>query len=114
LLDLPQSHCFPLIAVVLGYPTKEPDYQMGRLSGPGVVHYESYHKLTKDELDEITRNYDDKHRHLALSDDWKAGGYNHYLDWLFKVRTGASKPTEQETQMLRLLKRSGFVELQKS
>jgi nitroreductase len=39
LLDLPQTYCFPLIALVLGYPTEEPPYQMGRLDGPGVIHY---------------------------------------------------------------------------
>lgn len=50
---------------------------------------------------------------LALNEDWKAGGYRHYLDWFFKEWSGGSKPTDRETQMLRLLKRSGFVELQK-
>jgi hypothetical protein len=31
LLDLPQAQCFPLIALVLGYPTQEPAHQKGRL-----------------------------------------------------------------------------------
>jgi len=34
------------------------------------------------------------------------------MDWWFKDWLGNSKPTGRETQMLRLLKRSGFVELQ--
>ncbi len=34
------------------------------------------------------------------------------LHW-FQKWLGGAKPTEKETQMLRLLKRSGFVELQK-
>jgi nitroreductase len=114
LLDLPTSHCFPLIAMVLGYPTAEPAHQKGRLSGPGVIHYEKYHRLTKDELDELVRQYDDPERHLALEEGWKAKGHQHYLDWYFKEWLGDSKPTAQETQMLRLLKRSGFVELQKA
>lgn len=110
LLDLPREHCFPLIAVVLGYPTQEPEYRMGRLDGPGVVHEGKYQRLTKDQVDEITRRCDDSEQHLALNDTWKKEGYKHYLDWYFKAWSGGSKPTEKETQMLRLLKRSGFVE----
>ena len=114
LLDLPRTYCFPLIAMVLGYPTEEPAHLKGRLDGPGVVHYEKYHRLTKEELEEQVRQYDDPEQHLALDEDWKAKGYEHYLDWYFKAWSGGSKPTERETQMLRLLKRSGFVELQKA
>jgi hypothetical protein len=109
------SHCFPLIALVLGYPTVEPAHQMGRLEGAGVIHYEKYHRLTKDELEEITRKCDDPQLHLSLNDNWKTEGYKHYLDWSFKSWSGnSSKPTDRETQMLRLLKRSGFVDMQKA
>jgi nitroreductase len=114
LLDLPQTHCFPLIAVVLGYPTQEPDHRMGRLDGAGVIHDGKYRPLTKDQVEEITRTYDDAQQHLGLNENWKAQGYKHYLDWFFKDWAGGSKPTEKETQMLRLLKRSGFVELQRT
>jgi nitroreductase len=110
LLDLPPTHCFPLIAVVLGYPAQEPDHRMGRLDGPGVIHEGKYQRLTKDQVDEITRRCDDSQQHLALNDTWKTEGYKHYLDWYFKAWGAASRPTEKETQMLRLLKRSGFVE----
>jgi nitroreductase len=113
LLDLPQASCFPLIALVLGYPAAEPPYQMGRLDGPGVIHYESYQRLSKDEVTDLTRQYDEKERHLALNENWKAQGYKHYMDWWFKDWLGGSKPTDRETQMLQLLRRSGFVELQK-
>jgi len=114
LLDLPANYCFPLIAMVLGYPTTEPAHPKGRLDGLGVIHYEQYHRLTKDEVAEIMRQYDDPERHLALEEGWKAKGYKHFLDWYFKEWLGDAKPTEKETQMLRLLKRSGFVERQKT
>lgn len=113
LLDLPQTSCFPLIALVLGYPTEEPRYRKGRLDGVGVIHYENYHRLSKEEVADITRQYDDTERHLALNENWKAQGYNHYMDWWFKDWLGGSKPTDRETQMLGFLRRSGFVELQK-
>lgn len=114
LLDLPATHCFPLVAMVLGYPTEEPAHQKGRLAGPGVIHYEKYHSLTKSETEDITGQYDDPERHLALDEKWKDAGHKHYLDWYFKEWLDGSKPTEKETQILRLLKRSGFVELQKA
>ena len=111
LLDLPATHCFPVIALVLGYADHEPPYRMGRLDGPGVVHHGKYHRLTPDETAALTRQYDDKDRHLALNEDWDRQGFPHYLDWYFKVWAGRNlKPGSTETQMLRLLRRSGFVE----
>lgn len=115
LLDLPKTHCFPLIAVVMGYPTEEPDHKMGRLDGPGVVHREKYHQLTDEELDQITRTYDDKAKHLALNEAWGDQGFKHYLDWMFKVWQGRNTdPTAAETQMFQVLKRCGFIDLQKT
>ncbi len=115
LLDLPATHCFPLIALVLGYADRAPAYRTGRLDGVGVVHRDKYHRLTPEETAEIIRQYDDKDRHLGLNTDWDTQGYKHYLDWYFKAWVGRNlKPGTQETQMLRLLKRSGFVEAQAS
>ena len=113
LLDLPTKHCFPLIAMVLGYPTEEPATKKGRLDGPGIIHYEKYHRLTKDEAEQMVHQYDDSERHLALNEDWKSG-QSHYLDWIFTKWWPAPKPTEQETKILRFIKRSGFMETQKS
>jgi nitroreductase len=84
ILGLPEQYCFPLIALVLGYAAKEPAYTKGRLSGPGVVHFGKYHRVTKTELDEIVRQYDDKSRHLGLVEDWDQTGHKHYQDWLYK------------------------------
>jgi nitroreductase len=113
LLNLPTEYCFPFIAMVLGYPTEEPAHLRGRLNGPGIIHHEKYHGVTKDEVEDILHQYDDPERHLALIDGWKDRGHAHYLNWFFTEWIGGSKPTRQETPMLRFLKRSGFVELQK-
>jgi nitroreductase len=109
LLDLPQTHCFPIIALVLGYPAQEPAHLKGRLDGPGVIHAEKYHAVTKEEVEEITRKYDDKQRGLGLNDDWDKN-HKHYLDWFFKdwMRVGTKRP-EGESPMLGRLKRSRFV-----
>ena len=113
LLDLPEKYCFPLISMVLGYPTEEPAFKKGRLDGPGIIHYDKYHRMTGDETEQMVCQYDDSERRLALVENWK-DGQSHYLDWVFKQWWPAPKPTEQETQILRFLKRSGFVEAQKA
>jgi nitroreductase len=108
-LGLPQKHCFPLIALVLGYAAKEPPYLKGRLSGPGVVHHETYHSLTSEEADAIVRRYDDKTAHLGLIEDWDQKGHKHYLDWLHKEWMGRNA-RPGETQILQRLRKAGFVE----
>ena len=113
LVDLPKEHCFPLIALVLGYPTEEPAHKVGRLTGAGVIHYGKYQRLSKADLDNLTRQYDDKTLQLGLNENWESEGHKHYLDWLFKSWLRSAKPTDRETQMFSLLKRSGFVEAQK-
>ena len=109
LLDLPEKYCFPLIALVLGYPDKKPDYQKGRLNGPGIVHYDKYHKLTSDELDDIVTQYDDPDRHLALNEMWKKGDYDHYLDWLYKVWSARGVKPEGKAQIAEILEKTGFI-----
>ncbi len=84
ILDLPQESCFPLIALILGYPKSEPASRTGRLQGPGVVHYEKFHKLSAPELDEIVRQHDDPALHLGLNDGWRERGHKHHLDWFYK------------------------------
>jgi nitroreductase len=110
ILELPQESCFPLIALVLGYAKTEPAYHTGRLRGPGVVHYEKYHRLSKDELDEVVRQYDDRTIHLALNDDWRQKGHKHYLDWYFKEWTGRSKTATGESGFFKRLKKCGLID----
>jgi nitroreductase len=114
ILDLPQESCFPLIALVLGYPKTEPAYQMGRLRGPGVVHYEKFHRLSKNEADEIVQQYDDPARHLGLNDDWRQKDHKHYLDWFYKEWSGRFKPPAGESAFFKRLKKSGFIDGQKA
>jgi FMN reductase [NAD(P)H] len=85
ILGLPDKYCFPLIALVLGYPTEEPPCQKGRLSGPGVIHWESYHRLTPQEKEDLIAEYDNPERHLGMTDDWAREGLKHYLDWFYTV-----------------------------
>jgi nitroreductase len=108
-LGLPRKYCFPLIAVVLGYPAKEPANRKGRLRGPGIVHRDAYHQLTAEEADSLVRQYDDKSLHLGLVEDWDKGGHKHYLEWFHKEWLGRNR-APGETQILQRIRQAGFVE----
>jgi nitroreductase len=110
LLDLPEQHCFPLIMLVLGYANQEPEYLKGRLCGPGVVHWDRYHRLTPNELDELVQTYDDPDTHLMLTDAWKEQGMDHYLDWFYTVWSTRGEKKSGKSQMLELIERAGFVD----
>jgi nitroreductase len=47
ILQLPETSCFPLITVVLGYPRQESPFKKGRLSSEFVVHFGQYHPQLK-------------------------------------------------------------------
>lgn len=113
ILDLPKKGCFPMIALVLGYPAQLPAHDKGRYKGPGIIHHEKYHRMSKEEINKMMEVYDDPETHVALNENWSQGDHKHYFDWLFKNwLRGSDKPTTEETQMFKLLKRSGFVDLQ--
>ena len=109
ILDLPRQSCFPLIAVVLGYARTAPAVKRGRLERLGVVYREKYRRLSKEELDELVRAYDDPGRHLGLVEDWNKQGFKHYLDWYYKVWAGSSAPASSEGQILKVLRLTGYL-----
>jgi len=109
LLDLPREHCFPLIMLVLGYATQEPEYLKGRLNGVGVVHYGKYHRATPEELGELVGLYDDPELHLGINDLWKRQGLEHYLDWFYTVWSTRGEKRSGKSQMFELLEKTGFL-----
>ncbi|MBA4383157.1 MAG: nitroreductase [Anaerolinea sp.] len=82
-LKLPETSCFPLITVVLGYPTEEPAYQKGRLGAEFIFHEGHYHHITSEMLDKMVAEYDDHEKHIGLVDNWEKMGFQHYLDWFY-------------------------------
>lgn len=121
LLELPEEYCFPLIALVLGYPKKEPDGgKKGRLNGPGVIHFGKYHRLTTEEREVMIQEYDDPETHfLSLISHWRERGYDHYLEYFFgkwikypkRRSNGETKEqtSRQASQIAQLMRRAGFL-----
>lgn len=111
-LELPKRHCFPLVALILGYSDEHPTHLRGRLQGKGVIHFDKYRKLTGDELDELVKEHDDPDKHLYLNTDWKQQGFAHYLEWFYKVWTTRDKrPPEARTKpFYEILQRAEFID----
>ncbi len=108
LLKLPKENCFPLIELILGYPQNEPDYQKGRLSGKGIIHYGQYHKLTTQELSEIVSEYDCKENRIGMIDNWDELGFPHYLVWFYEKWSGTILD-EKQREFYAALLGAGFL-----
>ncbi|MFC2083068.1 nitroreductase family protein [Candidatus Bipolaricaulota bacterium] len=109
-LRLPKRHCFPLIALVLGYADAEPGKLRGRLTGPGVIHHGEYTRATSEELAEIIAQCDDPETGLGLNIPWKEKGFDHFLEWFFDVWSKRFPTSEGRTQLFEQLVNAGFVE----
>jgi nitroreductase len=103
ILNLPEKYCFPLIALILGYPDKEPEFQKTRLQGKGIIHLEKYERLSKENVHEVIKEYDEKR--IGINDNWQEEGYSHYLEW-FYTKWSRNPDTKQ---LKELLETTGFV-----
>lgn len=122
LLNLPKKYCFPLIALIIGYPDEEKPKMMkkGRLSGPGIIHFNKYQRLDDQGLKNMVLEYDSQDTHfLSLIDDWREKGYNHYLECFYEKWCGCAraddkndyqiKSNSQYYQVKEMLIKTGFL-----
>lgn len=107
--QLPERHCFPLVALILGYPLHEPAYHVERLTGAGVIHFDHYSRITRDEAGDLVQAYDDPEEHLGMDTDWRALGYDHYLDWYYSAWDGSGLPTDKLPELYKVLGEAGFI-----
>ncbi|MFC2079464.1 nitroreductase family protein [Candidatus Bipolaricaulota bacterium] len=110
LLDLPKMHCFPAIALVLGYAEAEPDHKRGRLSGPGVIHRGTYHCLSDEEMVDIVAQYDDSSEHLDMGIPWSEQGHAHFLDWFYEVWSNRFPSQQGRSQLFDRFINAGLAE----
>ena len=110
ILDLPGSLCFPLVALVLGYPANEPKHLRGRLTGAGVLHEAAYQHATPEEIDGMIDRFDDSESRLGVGVPWRENGFAHYLDWFFGVWLTRGPKHEGRSPMMDELVSRGFLE----
>lgn len=122
LLNLPEKYCFPLIALILGYDDEKKSKvtKKGRLSGPGIIHRNQYHRLDGQGLESIVLEYDSPDKHfLSLIGDWREKGYRHYLECFYEKWCGYSRVDEKKdcrtkaidpyNQVEKMLIKTGFL-----
>lgn len=112
LLKLPQTSCFPLIAVVFGYASGSGEPIKGRLDKKFLVFRNEYRNLTDAEIAQSIAEYDDRDKRIGLTQEWEKMGYAHYLEWFFEKWTGSPDPEKKLTgkikEMQERLVKSGF------
>jgi FMN reductase [NAD(P)H] len=108
-LMIPEKYCFPIVALLLGFPAAEPDRQRGRLSGAGVIHDERYQRLTSEEAAELVRVHDDPSAGLDMGFAWQEKGFAHFLDWFYSVWSRRFPAEEGPSQVVQWLEESGFL-----
>jgi nitroreductase len=108
--NLPEKYCFPLISLILGYSTEAVGKGKGRIKGKGIIHLESYHRLTDEELDELVKTYDAPENNLwatVYPAVVKDKSFSHYLEWYFKA--WAVRDVEALPRIEKVLRRAGFI-----
>ena len=115
LLDLPEKSCFPSIMLLLGYPKEEPEFKKRRVRGPGIIHYNKYHRATTDELETLVQQYDEPG--AGIYPLWQEKGHKHYLDWFHTKWAVPRKDSEHngttkdnKSQLAEILERTGVLE----
>lgn len=96
-LSLPSEHFFPVTAVLLGYEDKEPDHTKGRLTDLGIVHYDSYQRLTEGQKEELIEKINAPENNFGSK-----GGCGSYLEYYY-TKWAAPKPLEVTKQMDKML-----------
>lgn len=93
-LNLPDKHFFPVTALLLGYEdkTKAPHYKSGRLKESGIVHYDTYKKLTPEEKEEIIKTVNNPENNFHIKGREKCN-CNTYLEFYY---TKWAPPRNQE------------------
>jgi nitroreductase len=80
-LEIPEEHCFPVTAVLLGYESGEAHPKAGKLSGKGVIHYDKYTQLTSSEADDLIAAINNPDNHFGSANDCKD-----YLEFFYSKR----------------------------
>ncbi len=107
--DLPEKLCFPFLSLALGYSDEPPKPLKGRIT-KGIIHYDTYHPLTDEELTEQILDYDDPDNHLSFvtPEQIAKAGFKHALGYYFG-KWSITEPNEKIRTFYQRLEKSGFL-----
>ena len=80
-LEIPEEHCFPVTAVLLGYEAGGTHPKAGKLTGKGIIHFDKYTKLSDSEADDIISEVNNPNNHFG-----DAGGCKNFLEFFYTKR----------------------------
>jgi nitroreductase len=105
LLNLPEKHCFPVIAVLFGYSDKPEEEITGRISASHILHFGGYNPASENGLREIIGEMDN------IYPEYTGDKYLHTLDWYFNewLGNGTGKLAPVDAHLRDALVKSGYV-----
>ena len=108
-LNLPEKLCFPYLSLALGY-SDEPEKPLKGRIAKGVIHYDTYHPLTDDELAGQIDDYDNPENLLSFvtPEQVEKAGSKHYLEYYF-AKWAIPEPKEKIKAFYQRLEKSGFL-----
>ncbi|HHX77542.1 MAG TPA: hypothetical protein GX697_04270, partial [Firmicutes bacterium] len=104
--NIPEKYCFPLIALLIGYPDREHSKKKGRLKDLGILHQEAHQRLDEKQLAELVTYIDNPANNMAVAVNVPPD-IDSYLRWYFRNWPNKSSREKQE-EFLERLKKSGF------
>jgi len=108
-LKLPK-YVFPIITLCLGYPEEWPEKRRSRLKRKGIVHTETYHDFSKEDIKDIIDEYNSKDFVGVDSEKVKALGFKDYVEWIVKEQIRRSVGKSARTNLWNSLAKSGFLD----
>ncbi len=107
--NLPERFCFPYLSLALGYSDEQESSLKGRVTN-GVIHYETYHSLSDEQLAEQIAEYDDPENHLSFvtPEQIEKAGFKHALGYYFG-KWSIPEPNKKIRAFYDRLEKSGFL-----
>ena len=105
ILNLPEKHCFPVIAVLFGYSDKPETEITGRISADHVLHFGGYNIAGENCIKKIIGETD------KIYPEYIDEKYPHTLDWYFNewLENGTGELTPRDVRLRDALIKAGYV-----
>lgn len=112
ILGLPERHCLPVIALLIGRPAHEGRPKM-RWCGPGLVHRGTYQRMTSDQIHQHIEALDRcEPGFCADHDDYAKHGFSHRIEAYFAEagRGGPAHDLHHPHPLDEVLVQTGFTD----